>query len=436
MITKAKEIIAGRGFYYMPAAYLTLKVTVEGIYDHDNMKRAVSYLEEAHPIIKNVVRKTGDRMWFEDIGKHVPVVLYSDDTVVKWEDALLQMTKEPINLLETPGVMIGIAERTDRFYLLVVCHHMYGDGLSVKYLMDDLLYIYSTGNRLRPRAAMTELSEADLPMDYKIPEQMREQYVGFSETCREKNIEFSWEEYKQMIDTHNAVVGTGLTCRNIKGTVYRNLRGKCKELGVTVNSALTTAMVAALQKKDKIDAIISVDTRAVFNHEDKKGLANYASCIQPTLEYDNTLGFWENVIIADAKIKAERFNKTKVFNKLYTFMLWGADDFGVGYYARYGLFKDMEVLMELRKTLGLNSDADTFDISNIGNVEYAANSEDFVIRDCYFVPNLMPATACTFGVVSLGNVITLSLLHKQNLVSNEQAKAILHEVVSLLVRSM
>lgn len=26
-----KEIIAGRGFYYMPSAYITLKVTVEGI---------------------------------------------------------------------------------------------------------------------------------------------------------------------------------------------------------------------------------------------------------------------------------------------------------------------------------------------------------------------------------------------------------------------
>jgi len=436
MSTKTKEIIAGRGFYYMPSAYITLKVTVEGIYDHEKMKQAVSYLEEAHPIINNIVRKSDDKMWFEDAGVHVPIILYNDETLVKWEDALLQITKEPINLLENPGVMIGVAERTDRFYLLVICHHMYGDGLSVKYLMDDLLYIYSTGNKLKPREAMTGLSEADLAPSCRIPEELRSRYVAFAETCKEKRVEFSWEAYKQMIDTHNAVVGTGVTCRNIKGTVYRNLKGKCKELGVTVNSALTTAMAAALQKKESVDAIVAVNTRPLLNHEDKIGLANYASCIQPTIHYDNSIGFWDNVIAVDEKIKAERSNTTKMLNTLYTFMLWGADVFGVGYYARYGLFRDMEVLMELRKTLGLNNEADTFDISNIGSVEYAANSEDFVVRDCYFVPNLMPACACTFGVVSLGNVITISLGYKKNLVSDTEAKKITHEVVSYLVRSM
>lgn len=436
MEAQKKEIIAGRGFYYMPSAYVTIKVTVEGVYEHEKMKQAVAYLEEAHPIINNVLCKSGDKMWFEDVGKHVPVIYYNDEKVVKWEDALLQITTEPINLLENPGVMIGVVERTDRFYLLVVCHHMYGDGLSVKYLMDDLLYIYSTGNKLRPREAITKLSEADLTLDYKIPEELRENYVSFAETCKERNVEFSWEAYKQMIDTHNGTIGTGLTCRNIKGTVYRNLKGKCKEMGVTVNSALTTAMVAALQKAENVDVIISVDTRTIFGHEEKKGLGNYASCIQPTLKYDNTIGFWENVVIVDERIKEERKNKTKMMNTLYTFMLWGADVFGVGYYARYGLFRDVEVLMQLRKTLGLNSDADTFDLSNIGRVEYAANSEDFVVRDCYFVPNLMPATACTFGVASLDNVITISLEHKKKLVPDEQARAILHEVVSYLVRNM
>lgn len=141
MEAQKKEIIAGKGFYYMPSAYVTLKVTVEGIYDHEKMKQAVFYLEKAHPVINNVLCKSGDKMWFEEVGKHVPIIYYNDEKIVKWEDALLQITTEPINLMENPGVMIGVVERTDRFYLLVVCHHMYGDGLSVKYLMDDLLYI-------------------------------------------------------------------------------------------------------------------------------------------------------------------------------------------------------------------------------------------------------------------------------------------------------
>ena len=431
-----KEIVAGRGFYHMPSAYIAMKVTIEGVYNHEKMKETVSYLEEAHPIINHVVSKSDDKLFFEDVGKHVTITHYDDSNMVKWEDALLQMTTQPINLMENPGVKICVVERTDHFFLLAIMHHMYGDGLSLKYLMDDLLYIYSVGHKLKEREAETALCEDDLPTNAKIPSDIRERYVSFAQLCKDKKVEFSWEEYKQMIDIHNEKIGTGVTCRNIQGTMFRNLKGKCKELGVTINSALTTAMAAALQNNKGVDAIISLDTRSIFNHENKKGLANYASCIQTNIDYDKSIGFWDNVTKFDKQIKEERFQTTKVLNTLYTFLLWGADIFGVGYYARYGMYKDMETLMELRKTLRLTSDTDTFEISNIGTIDFAANCEDFVIRDCYFIPNPMPACACTFGVTSLSHVLTVSLVHKKSIVSTEQAKNFLHEIVSYLVRNI
>ena len=41
MNNERKEIVAGRGFYYMPSAFVTLNVTVEGVYDHARMEKAV-----------------------------------------------------------------------------------------------------------------------------------------------------------------------------------------------------------------------------------------------------------------------------------------------------------------------------------------------------------------------------------------------------------
>lgn len=432
MSTVRKEIVAGRGFYYMPSAFLTLKITVEGVYDRARMENAVLALEEAHPIINNVAVKEGDRMWFENVGKHVPIVVYAQDAGVKWEEAVLELTTPPVNLLETPGVMVGVVPQSDCFYLLMVCHHMYGDGISVKNLADDLLYLYSTGDKVEVKEAYTELSETDLPEDCKAPEELRDRYVAFNNTCWDRKIEFTWEMYKQMIDTHNQAVVSRISCKNLKGEEYHNFRNKCKELGVTVNSALTTAIAAAMQKGESIDAIVSVDTRPLFGYQKEDGLANFASCVQPTLQYDSSIGFWENVVIVDKKVKQERLNKQKMLNTLYTFMLWGADAFGVGYYARYGMFRDMEVLMELRKTLGLNSEAETFEVSNIGNIEMAANATGLVVRDCYFAPNLMPACACTFGVVSLGETLTISLGYKKKFVPDETAQKIMDDVIAYL----
>lgn len=432
MNNERRMIQTDQGFFYMPSAFVTLKVTVEGIYDHDKMQEAVLRLEKVHPTINNVVCKKGDEMWFEDTGKHVSLVEYDEERNIRWEDAILDMTVQPVNLLEIPGVMVGVVIRSERFYVLMVCHHMYGDGISVKQLMDNLLYMYSTGRILKTRENIPMPTEESLPEDCKMPEALRERLLNFHRTCKEKKVEFSWETYKQMIDTHNATVGTGLTCRNIKGSAFRNLRGKCKEMGVTINSAIATAIAATLQKGDGMDAIVAVDTRAIFDNVGKRGIANYASCVQPRLNYDFNIGFWENVVKTHDKIKQERADNHKVLNTLYSFMILNADMFGVGYHARYGLFRDMEVLMELRNTLGLTKETETFDISNIGKVEFYANSEDFVVRDCYFVSNPMPACACTFGIVTLNNLLTISLGHKQNLVSTQEAKNILEQIITWL----
>ncbi len=436
MENKRKEIVAGQGFYYMPSAYVTLKVTVEGRYSHERMKRAIAYLEEAHPMITYIVKKSGSRMWFEDAGKHVKLKEYDELQNLTWENAIRKMILKPINLLETPGVMVGVVIRADRFYVMVVCQHMYGDGMSVKMLLDDLLYAYRNVEAPERREAYTELSEKDLPADCKVPETMRENLLALSKKCEEKQVEFSWETYEKMIETHNASVGYGLVCRNIKRPMYLKLREKCKETGVTITSAICTAITAAMLQGDKIEAIISADTRGFFQRDEEEGLGNYASCIKPFLQYDRSLGFWENVEIVDKCIKEKRMNKTEILDTLYTFMLLSADAFGAAYHARYGLFRDMEVLGMMRTALSLSYGSENFEMSNIRDVSFKANSEDFVIRDAYFIPNLMPACNCTFGVTSLRDVLTISLGHKLNAVSESKAREIINTVYDSLTGAL
>ena len=87
-------------------------------------------------------------------------------------------------------------------------------------------------------------------------------------------------------------------------------------------------------------------------------------------------------------------------------------------------------MTELRKTLGLNAEADTFDISNIGSAEFELSSRNITLKDCYFIPNLMPACACTFGVVSLSDTLTISLGFKKNLVTQQLAEEIIDKVAA------
>ncbi len=433
---KRKEIVAGQGFYYMPSAYVTLKVTVEGRYSHAKMERAVRCLEEAHPLIRHVVRKSGSKMWFEDAGNHVTLKEFDELQNITWENAIRKLIYKPMHLEETPGVIIGGVIRADRFYLMVVCQHMYGDGMSVKVLMEDLLMAYRTGTVPPKKEAYPELSENDLPAEYRIPEDVKKNLIAVSKKCEEKQVEFSWEMYEKMIETHNSSIGYGLVCRNIKRPMFLKLREKCKELGVTIGAAISTAIAGAMLQGDAIEAIISVDTRAIFGERAGEGMANYASCIKPLLRYDRSLEFWDNVVIIDRCIKEKRMYTEEVLETLYTFMLLSADAFGAAYYARYGLFRDMEVLGMMRNALSLSYGSENFEMSNIKNISFEAAAEDFVVRDAYFIPNLMPACNCTFGVTSLRDVLTISLGHKLNAVSESKAREIINTVYDSLTMSL
>lgn len=436
MGSNEKEIVAGQGFYYMPTAYVTLKVTVEGRYDREKMKQAISRLEEAHPLTKCIVKKTGRKMWFSEEGKHIALKEFDELQNITWENAIRKMILKPINLLETPGVLVGVVIRADRFYVLMVCQHMYGDGMSVKMLLDDLLFAYRTGETPQYREAYPELCEADLLPEYKVPEAVREGLLAISDKCEEKQVEFSWESYEKMIETHNASVGYGLVCRNIKRPMFLKLREKCKEQGVTIGAAISTAIAGAMLQGEEIEAIISADTRGFFDLKGKDGMGNFASCIKPLLRYDRNIDFWENVAITDACIKEKRMQTEEVLDTLYTFMLLSADAFGAAYYARYGLFRDMEVLGMMRTALSLSYGSENFEMSNIRDVSFRAASEDFVIRDAYFIPNLMPACNCTFGVTSLRDVLTISLGHKLNAVSESKAREIMNEVYDSLTGAL
>ncbi len=431
-----KEIVAGQGFYYMPSAYVTLKVTAEGRYDRQKMKRAISCLEEAHPLTKCIVKKSGRRMWFADEGKHIALKEYDELQNLTWENAIRKMILKPINLLETPGVLVGVVIRADRFYVLMVCQHMYGDGMSVKLLLDDLLFAYRTGETPQYRGAYPELSDADLLPEYRVPEDVRTGLLEVSEKCEEKQVEFSWESYEKMIEIHNVSVGYGLVCRNIKRPMFLKLKEKCKELGVTITAAISTAIAGAMVQGKEIEAILSADTRGYFDLKEKDGMGNFASCIKPILQYDRSLEFWDNVVITDGIIKEKRMRKEEVLDTLYTFMLLSADAFGAAYYARYGLFRDMEVLGMMRNALSLSYGSENFELSNIREVSFKAAAEDFVIRDAYFIPNLMPACNCTFGVTSLRDVLTISLGHKLNAVSENKAREIINEVYESLTGAL
>lgn len=214
---------------------------------------------------------------------------------------------------------------------------------------------------------------------------------------------------------------------------YKKLRAKCRTLNVTINSAIATAITAVLQKDDGMEAIVPINTRSLlgFNHD--KGAANFASSIRPFLTYCYDDDFWSNVIRVNNDINKAKNDVHKVLENLYSFLKLDENIFGVGYHARYGCFRDFDLVMTLRDALSLDSSKESFDISNIGKINFDNLPKDYKISNCYYIPNYTVACDCTFGSVSMNKIMSLTLSIPSTRISVEEGKEILEKVISYLV---
>ena len=248
-------------------------------------------MEEAYPIINDVVRKDGDTMWFEDIGVHVRIVAYVGFETMKWEDAMKHIIQNPIDLTKKPGVIIGIVAKEERFHLLVVCHQMYADGISVKQLADDLLYMYHMQKKIESHDILT-LREQMLSLDCQVSEEFKNKLHKVNQLWEKNKVEYSWNTFTQISDLHNEAIGYRVACGKMKGSDYRKLRGKCKELGITVQAAVITAVAGTLQKLKSIHAMVALNARPLLGLEEDKGMINYASGIQFDIQFEPRIDFW------------------------------------------------------------------------------------------------------------------------------------------------
>lgn len=434
MCEKKREIISGRAFYHMPSPFASIKITVEDKYCHERMLETAEKLEKVHPIINNVVVGEEGKLWFRDVGKHVQVFRYTETEMAHWKEAVKKQMSRVIDLSKEPGVGIAILEHQDSFDLTVMLHHIYGDGISLKYLVHDLLYIYITGNGRKQREPFTGTSEKQLFTPGLLSSQVTEDLECLREMWDGKKEQFTFDTFYKMNSLHNKIVRYELALKKIEGAAYRGLRQQCERIHITMNSAIATALAAVSDEGTEL--LIPVNTRPLLGISEESGMTNLASSIRILPQYQQQLGFWENAAVIHRQLCEARSDTAKVLGNLYPFLSLDENLFGIGYYAQYGMYREQNLITAFCSLLNLNAGQRTLDISNIGKMQTEEFAGKVRLRDCYMIPNLPITCDAAFGAVSMEHVLTLTLGYTVRRMSVERAENTLQRIVDFLTENI
>jgi hypothetical protein len=319
---------AERFFARSPFAIVTMVLRIKGHVSQEMLRRAVTRVQRRHALLSVRIETRADHApWFTSRGvQEIPITVVARESENDWIELHAQASALPFEFETRPAIRFVLLHAPDRSEVIILCHHIICDGMSLAYLARDLMVCLGEPDReVEVLPAPSPIALDNLPEGVSQPGLVKfligrmnrkwtEEAVFFDQVDYETLTEAYWDHY------HHELFSIELTEAETSAMVAR-----CREENVTVNTALTAAFSGAqsfVQGEQPYHAktVIAADLRDRLPHSPGEGMGMYAGGAELKLKYDHMRGFWENARQFHRRIQPALTNKklvSAILNWLY-----------------------------------------------------------------------------------------------------------------------
>ena len=308
-ITKKKISGVPRNFVSMPNANILMAFEIYGMITAEQLEKALVLLVSKHLLLKAKISiDTSNNAWFSFDREYKPIInTYKDQ---KLKDIVLSEFKQPLNLNFGSLVRYNLIYQKESTILLITCNHMICDGLSMFYLIEDILKYLN--NNLAPETISSELIFMDTEnIPIKLDNFLIKLFVNkINKKWKNSDVLLTNKDYQQMFqrfwDKQFPQVMHNKLSKELTGRLIK----QCKDNHLTVNSFLATVFIYCQQTLlPKLiysnDYTISVNLREYLKKHPGQKVGYFVSAIRLKFKYDFNKPFWENTKRFQAKFKSK-----------------------------------------------------------------------------------------------------------------------------------
>ena len=245
---KRKVTGAERFFSHSPFSIVTMVVRIKGHVDESMLKAAVEKAQQQHALRRTrICDPQNGELWFTTDGaQEIPIEVVSRSSKDDWIEIHAAKAKIPYEFEKRPPIRFVLVQSEDVSELIIFCHHMICDGMSLAYLARDLMTFLGD-----PKAEVNVLPDPEpisldnLPSDVapsslikyfinKIRQKWADEIVFFNQEDYEALNEVYWDNYQHKI-----------LSIDLSEAETASLVARCRKEKVTVNTALITAFSGA-----------------------------------------------------------------------------------------------------------------------------------------------------------------------------------------------
>ncbi|MGD8474084.1 MAG: condensation domain-containing protein, partial [Anaerolineae bacterium] len=285
VIEYEREITAAERFFARsPFAIVAIVARIRGTVSEEMLRSAVTKIQQRHALLRVRIETRADHApWFTSQGvQEIPITVVPRESENDWIETHARASRVPFEFETRPAIRFVLVQAPDVSELLILCHHIICDGMSLAYLARDLMVCLGEPEReVEVLPAPKPIDLDNLPDDVSQPRLVKFLIGRMNRKWAQEAVFFDQEDYEILTKAYWDHYHHDLLSIELSEAETTALVARCRQEKVTVNTALTAAFSGAqsfVQGEQPYHAktVIAADLRDRLPHSPGEGMGMYA----------------------------------------------------------------------------------------------------------------------------------------------------------------
>ncbi len=406
------RLLTERIHYYAPAINIVMVFTVGGNPNIEELKTAIRKGVDKHDIFRSrVVLNEEGEGYYEPISEAlVRIELLESYEDEDWKKLIYEQERIAFDFVHGELVRFFILRKEENIQLIVIAHHLCGDGIAITYLLRDIMTALGNPELSIQKMPIRVCTEKDIPKAARLKPHVRLLVRWGNKQWNKKKRVFRYEEFLSMFHRYWDKHQTAVEDFVISGDTLARLQEVCRTHNITINTAIATAFLLAIKTEKESGYAVTI------RPEGYEGMGNFASGISIEFDPIKDVSFWKNA----AAIQVQLYKKLKNIKKKYFVLEFMSkveptilDSI---YFNTYADYQD-KIAESFSDMFRYNGNPRGMGITNLTRLGIPSTYGSYRIEDLKFVAPIIPNAKRIIGVVTLEDTMAITMNY---LVSKEQ----------------
>jgi len=314
-------------FTHSPFSVVTMVARIKGKVTETMLKRAVVKIQQRHTLLRvRIIADEKHSHWFTSKGvQEIPVEVVARQAENDWIHIHTEAVKVPFEFDTRPAIRFILVQSPTVSEVIILCHHIICDGLSLAYLARDLLvHLGDPARKVEILPDPQPISLENFPEDVKQSRLVKFMVQRMNQKWAEQQVVFDKEDYHALNQAYWDHYNHSIISGELSADETTALVARCKKAGVSVTTALAAAFSGAgsyVQEQQPYHnkTVIATSLRNPLPHNPGEAMGYYAGGVELTLKYNHQQDFWDNARNYQKKIRPKLNNKN-MFGEVATWL--------------------------------------------------------------------------------------------------------------------